>query len=67
MLHVGQPSVTILGAGELLFGKTSPAGRTVQTVYPSSYVEQSLALNLICISSLLMSIYEYHIRRKQNT
>jgi len=30
IMHLGQPSVTVLGAGELLFGKTSPAGRTVQ-------------------------------------
>ena len=34
ILHVGQPSVTVVGVGELLFGKTSPAGRTVQTIYP---------------------------------
>jgi hypothetical protein len=37
VLHVGQPSVTIIGVGELLFGKVSPAGRTVQTIYPASY------------------------------
>jgi len=30
ILHVGQPSVTVVGVGELLFGTTSPAGRTVQ-------------------------------------
>lgn len=35
VLHVGQPSVTIVGVGELLFGKTSPAGRMVQTAYPA--------------------------------
>ena len=29
VLHVGQPSVTVVGVGELLFGKASPAGRTV--------------------------------------
>ena len=34
ILHVGQPSVTVVGVGELLFGKPSPAGRTVQTIYP---------------------------------
>ena len=40
ILHVGQPSTTIVGVGELLFGKSSPAGRTVQTVYPKSYADQ---------------------------
>jgi hypothetical protein len=36
-MHVGQPSVTVVGVGALLFGKVSPAGRTVQTVYPAAY------------------------------
>ena len=40
ILHVGQPSVTVVGVGELLFGKTSPAGRTVQTIYPGSYADE---------------------------
>ncbi|GMI13164.1 hypothetical protein TrLO_g9199 [Triparma laevis f. longispina] len=40
VLHVGQPSVTIIGAGDLLFGKTSPADRTVQTVYKKEYQDQ---------------------------
>eukprot|EP00935_MAST-01C_sp_MAST-1C-sp1_P002246 g2246.t1 len=40
ILHTGQPSVTIMGVAELLFGKTSPAGRTIQTIYPSSYQDQ---------------------------
>jgi beta-glucosidase-like glycosyl hydrolase len=40
ILHVGQPSVTVVGVGEILFGKTSPAGRTVQTIYPASYADQ---------------------------
>eukprot|EP00729_Bicosta_minor_P001353 gene1353-22714_t len=40
ILHVGQPSVTILGAAELLFGKVSPAGRTIQTIYPEAYQDQ---------------------------
>jgi hypothetical protein len=39
VLHVGQPSVTVVGVGELLFGLASPAGRTVQTVYPASYAD----------------------------
>jgi hypothetical protein len=37
VMHVGQPSSTILGVGDLLFGKVSPAGRTVQTIYPAAY------------------------------
>jgi pre-mRNA-splicing factor SYF2/beta-D-xylosidase 4 len=40
ILHIGQPSVTVVGVGELLFGKTSPAGRTVQTIYPASYAAE---------------------------
>ena len=40
ILHVGQPSVTILGVGDVLFGKSSPAGRTIQTIYPASYQDQ---------------------------
>jgi len=37
ILHLGQPSVQTLGAGDVLFGKKVPAGRTIQTVYPASY------------------------------
>lgn len=40
ILHVGQPSVTILGADKLLFGDVSPAGRTVQTFYPDTYIDE---------------------------
>merc|ERR1711988_2017204 len=40
ILHTGQPSVTILGVGELLYGDKSPAGRMIQTVYPASYQDQ---------------------------
>ena len=40
ILHVGQPSVQTLGAADVLFGKVSPAGRTIQTMYPSSYADQ---------------------------
>jgi len=39
ILHVGAPSVTVLAAGDLLFGRSSPAGRTIQTVYPASYAD----------------------------
>jgi pre-mRNA-splicing factor SYF2/beta-D-xylosidase 4 len=39
VMHLGQPSVTVVGVGELLFGKVSPAGRTVQTVYEAAYAD----------------------------
>lgn len=34
--QVGQPSVTIYGLAEVLFGMRSPAGRTIQTIYEAS-------------------------------
>ena len=40
VLHVGQPSVTMLGIAELIYGKRSPAGRTCQTFYKGSYQDQ---------------------------
>ena len=40
VMHLGQPSVTVVGVGKLLFGKVSPAGRTVQTVYPAAYADE---------------------------
>jgi hypothetical protein len=40
VVHVGQPSITIYGIAEVLFGEKSPAGRTIQTVYPSSYGDE---------------------------
>mmetsp|Transcript_107725 Transcript_107725/g.303479 ORF Transcript_107725/g.303479 Transcript_107725/m.303479 type:complete len:901 (+) Transcript_107725:91-2793(+) len=40
VLHLGQPSVTVLGVSEVLYGDRSPAGRTIQTVYESSYQYQ---------------------------
>ena len=40
VMHLGQPSVTVVGVGALLFGKVSPAGRTVQTVYPAAYADE---------------------------
>jgi hypothetical protein len=42
-LHLGQPSVQVLGAGDVVFGKTldgrpvAPAGRMNQQSYPASY------------------------------
>jgi len=40
ILHLGQPSVAVLGVGELLFGQRAPAGRVIQTVYPASYADE---------------------------
>ena len=53
VLHVGQPSVTILGVAELIYGKRSPAGRTCQTVYKSSYQDQ-------------ISIFDFNMRPVSN-
>ena len=40
VLHLGQPSVAVLGVAPILYGESSPAGRTIQTVYESSYQDQ---------------------------
>ena len=40
VLHLGQPSVAVLGIAPILYGESSPAGRTIQTVYKSSYQDQ---------------------------
>lgn len=40
IVHAGQPSVTTLGVGDVLFGKVVPAGRTIQTIYPASYANE---------------------------
>lgn len=37
VIHAGQPSVTVLGVGDLIFGKAVPSGRMVQTIYPASF------------------------------
>jgi hypothetical protein len=40
VLHVGQPSVTILGLGDVLYGDRPPAGRLVQTIHEKSFQDQ---------------------------
>lgn len=40
VLHLGVPSVTVLGVSDILYGDASPAGKTVQTFYESSYQDQ---------------------------
>lgn len=40
IIHAGQPSVQTLGIGDILFGARSPAGRLIQTMYPTSYADQ---------------------------
>jgi beta-glucosidase-like glycosyl hydrolase len=40
VMHLGQPSVSVFGAGDVIFGKKSPAGRAIQTVYPRSYADE---------------------------
>lgn len=54
VLHLGQPSVTILGVAELIFGKVSPAGRTVQTFYKAEYQDQ-------------ISIFDFNMRPGPST
>ena len=54
VLHLGQPSVTVLGAAELLYGNVSPAGRTVQTFYQASYQDQ-------------ISIFDFNMRPGPST
>lgn len=54
ILHVGQPSVTTLGVGDVLFGKKSPAGRLVQTILPKSYQDQ-------------ISIFDFNMRPGPST
>ena len=51
IVHAGQPSVTVLGLAEIMFeeGGRSPSGRTIQTIYPSSYQDQ-VCLSLSCVS-----------------
>ena len=40
ILHVGQPSVAVMGVADVLFGAKSPAGHLTQTVYPQSYEDE---------------------------
>jgi len=40
VLHAGQPSVAVVGLGDVLFGLKAPAGRTIQTVYPKAYADE---------------------------
>ena len=40
ILHAGQPSIQTYGVSDLIFGASSPAGRTIQMVYPEAYQHQ---------------------------
>jgi hypothetical protein len=40
IIHAGQPSVQTLGIGDVIFGKKSPAGRLIQTIYPAAYADK---------------------------
>lgn len=53
VLSIGQPSVNMLGIGDLLFGLRSPAGRMIQTVYPKAYQSD-------------ISIFDFHMRPGQS-
>ena len=50
ILHVGQPSVAVMGVADVLFDAKSPAGRLIQTVYPQSYENE-------------VSIFDWHEAR----
>merc|ERR1719330_1103020 len=54
VLHAGQASVQTLGVGDVLFGQRSPAGRTIQTIYPRSYADQ-------------ISIFDFNMRPGPST
>ena len=53
VLSIGQPSVNMLGIGDLLFGLRSPAGRMIQTIYPAAYQSD-------------ISIFDFHMRPGQS-
>lgn len=40
IFHAGQPSVTISGVGDLIFGKAVPAGRMIQQILPASFADE---------------------------
>lgn len=40
VMHAGLVSTQTLGVGDLLFGKRTPAGRTIQTNYPKEYADE---------------------------
>ncbi len=54
ILHAGQPSVQTAGVADVLFGIKSPAGRTIQTVYPSNYQDE-------------ISIFDFNMRPGPST
>ena len=53
VVHAGQPADSSLGVGDVLFGAKVPAGRTIQTVYPSSW-------------QYGLSIFDMNMRRVEN-
>ena len=46
VLHVGQPAVAVRGVGGVLYGETPPAGRLIQTIYPSTY---ATSVSILCV------------------
>jgi len=49
ILHLGQPSVQLGGAADVIFGKKVPAGKTIQTVLPKAYMD-------------MISIFDFNMR-----
>lgn len=54
VLHLGQPSVAVMGIAPILYGESSPAGRTIQTIYESAYQDQ-------------ISIFDFNMRPGPST
>lgn len=40
VINAGYPSVTVLGVGDIIFGKAVPAGRMIQTTYPAAFADE---------------------------
>ena len=40
VIHAGQPSVTVSGIADLIYGKKVPAGRMIQTIYAKSFADE---------------------------
>jgi hypothetical protein len=40
IIHAGQPSVTVSGVADLIFGRAVPAGRMIQTIYDTAFADK---------------------------
>ena len=62
ILHAGQPSVTVYGLADIMFkeGGRSPAGRTIQTIYPSSCKSRHDGMRVQHTAWLSVSTFGFH-------